>query len=38
VAAGGMLCDFPLETQPELRELATASAGMYPEFVSELDE
>ncbi|MFY9661876.1 MAG: glycine oxidase ThiO [Terriglobales bacterium] len=36
-AAGGMLCDFPLETQPELRELATASAGMYPEFVSELE-
>ena len=35
-AAGGMLCDSPLETAPALRELATASAGMYPEFVQEL--
>jgi glycine oxidase len=37
-AAGGMLCDFPLDTPPALRELATASAGMYPEFVRELHE
>ena len=37
-AAGGMLCDFPLETQPALQELATASAGMYPEFVHELED
>jgi glycine oxidase len=36
-AAGGMLCDFPLETAPALRELATASAGMYPKFVQELE-
>jgi glycine oxidase len=35
-AAGGMLCEFPGETQPALRELATASAAMYPEFVYEL--
>ena len=37
-AAGGMLCDFPLETPPGLRELATASARMYPEFVPELED
>lgn len=37
-AAGGMLADFPLETPPELRELATASARMYPEFVQELED
>jgi glycine oxidase len=37
-AAGGMLCDFPGETRPELRELATASAAMYPEFVHELED
>jgi glycine oxidase len=37
-AAGGMLCDSPLETAPALRELATASAGMYPEFVRELED
>ncbi len=37
-AAGGMLCDFPLETVPALRELATASAGMYPALVEELQE
>ncbi|MGB8012850.1 MAG: glycine oxidase ThiO [Terriglobales bacterium] len=37
-AAGGMLCDFPLETQPALRELAAASAQMYPEFVRELED
>jgi glycine oxidase len=37
-AAGGMLCDFPLETAPPLRELAAASAGMYPEFVHELQD
>jgi len=37
-AAGGMLCDSPFETQPALRDLATASAAMYPEFVRELEE
>jgi glycine oxidase len=37
-AAGGMLCDYPLETAPALRELAAASAGMYPEFVHELQD
>ncbi|MGA3087246.1 MAG: glycine oxidase ThiO [Terriglobales bacterium] len=36
-AAGGMLSDCPLETSPGLQELATASAGMYPEFVGELE-
>jgi glycine oxidase len=37
-AAGGMLADFPSETPPLLRELATASAAMYPEFVRGLEE
>jgi len=37
-AAGGMLCDFPLETPVGLRELATASARMYPEFARELED
>jgi glycine oxidase len=37
-AAGGMLVDFPGETQPALQELATASARMYPEFVRELED
>ncbi|MFZ0561622.1 MAG: glycine oxidase ThiO [Terriglobales bacterium] len=37
-AAGGMLVDSPAETQPALRELATASARMYPEFVHELED
>ena len=37
-AAGGMLCDLPAETRPELRELATTSARMYPEFVRELED
>jgi len=37
-AAGGMLADFPAETPPALRELATASALMYPEFVRELED
>jgi glycine oxidase len=37
-AAGGMLVDFPFETRAELRELATASARMYPEFVHELKD
>jgi glycine oxidase len=37
-AAGGMLVDFPFETAPALRELAVASAGMYPEFVHELQD
>ena len=36
-AAGGMLCDYLAETPPGLRELATASARMYPEFVDELE-
>src|SRR6201997_5549522 len=36
-AAGGMLVDCPLETPPILQSLATASAGMYPEFVHELE-
>jgi glycine oxidase len=37
-AAGGMLVDCPLETRPEMRALATASAAMYPEFVHELQD
>jgi glycine oxidase len=37
-AAGGMLVDSPAETRPELRELVTASAQMYPEFVHELED
>src|SRR5271154_3331541 len=37
-AAGGMLVDSSAETRPELRELATVSAGMYPEFVHELHD
>ena len=37
-AAGGMLADFPAETPPRLREQATASARMYPEFVRELED
>src|ERR1017187_6011969 len=37
-AAGGMLVDFPGETRATLRELATASAAMYPEFVRELED
>jgi glycine oxidase len=37
-AAGGMLVDSPEETRPELEELATASARMYPEFVRELED
>jgi glycine oxidase len=37
-AAGGMLVDFPDETPAVLRELATASARMYPEFVHELED
>jgi glycine oxidase len=37
-AAGGMLVDFPAETPPGLRELANASARMYPEFVHELED
>ena len=36
-AAGGMLVDSPLETPPALQSLATASAGMYPEFTHELE-
>ena len=37
-AAGGMLVDYPAETLPGLRELATASARMYREFVHELED
>lgn len=37
-AAGGMLCDFPAETRPELQVLATTSARIYPEFVHELED
>ena len=37
-AAGGMLCDFPAETLPALQEMASASVGMYPEFVHELQD
>src|SRR5271157_5727799 len=37
-AAGGMLADFLLETPPALRDLAAASARMYPEFVHELED
>jgi len=37
-AAGGMLVDFPAETLPGLRELATASTQTYPEFVHELED
>jgi glycine oxidase len=37
-AAGGMLVDFPAETAPGLRDLATASAAMYPEFVRGLED
>ena len=37
-AAGGMLADFPVEMPLGLRELATASARMYPEFVRELED
>ena len=36
-AAGGMLVDCPLETPETLQPLATASAGMYPEFARELE-
>jgi glycine oxidase len=36
-AAGGMLADFPLEMPPELCQLASASARMYPEFVRYLE-
>ena len=36
-AAGGMLVDCPLETPERLRELALASARMYPEFAHELE-
>ena len=37
-AAGGMLADFPLEMPPALRDLAAASARMYPEFIHELED
>jgi glycine oxidase len=36
-AAGGMLVDCALETPPVLQALATASAGMYPEFAHETE-
>src|SRR5271167_3600945 len=37
-AAGGMLVDSPGETLLALRELETASVGMYPEFVRGLED
>ncbi|MGA8539271.1 MAG: glycine oxidase ThiO [Terriglobales bacterium] len=37
-AAGGMLCEFPVESPPALAELAGASGRMYPEFVHELQD
>jgi len=37
-AAGGMLADFGLELPAPLQAVATASAGMYPEFVHELED
>lgn len=37
-AAAGMLADFPLELPILLKEIATASARMYPEFVHELQD
>ncbi len=37
-AAGGMLADFPRELPPPLRDLAPASARLYPEFVHELED
>ena len=36
-AAGGMLVDCPLETPKALQPIASASAGMYPEFARELE-
>ncbi|HEY6337999.1 MAG TPA: glycine oxidase ThiO [Candidatus Sulfotelmatobacter sp.] len=36
-AAGGMLVESPLETQPALQALARASASLYPEFARELE-
>ncbi|MGD1021207.1 MAG: glycine oxidase ThiO [Candidatus Sulfotelmatobacter sp.] len=36
-AAGGMLADSVIETPAALQPLASASAGMYPEFVHELE-
>jgi glycine/D-amino acid oxidase-like deaminating enzyme len=36
-AAAIMLVEFPVETPPGLRELASASALMYLEFVRELE-
>ncbi|HEX3354918.1 MAG TPA: glycine oxidase ThiO [Terriglobales bacterium] len=37
-AAAGMLADSPLEIPPRLQALAAASAGMYPEFVHQLQD
>jgi glycine oxidase len=37
-AAGGMLADCGLEIPAPLQALATESAGMYPEFVHELED
>jgi len=37
-AAAGMLANCGSETPPALRELAAASAAMYPEFVLELQD
>jgi len=36
-AAGGMLVDCPWETRVALQPLASASAGIYPEFAHELE-
>lgn len=37
-AGAGMLVANPVEQSPPLRELAAASAAMYPEFVREVEE
>lgn len=37
-AAGGMLADFGLEIPADFQLMATASAGMYPEFVHQLED
>jgi glycine oxidase len=36
-AAGGMLVDCPLETRPELKALASASAKLYQQFAHEIE-
>jgi glycine oxidase len=37
-AAGGMLAARDPETKPELRELAIASADLYPEFIHQIQD